>query len=321
MIGYGEWLESLLDKNLSQWAIADLINKASSLLKINYSIRNESYFIQLIEKINLNEKETLGDGISLRYDKLIAVADAILSFTFTESEEYEHDPPDFKKLEKLIEEIKTLQKEIPWEEVPTIDFPAKLDNYGLVNKELFEHARFVMKQNGIDEIFLPYIRIQHIVWDVLSFFKQIKLTHVLAQRLKESNRPWKQSIPVICQELTNDHTGPTHPALGVPFNADPLQFIKAYNEISDSLFISNDTIKLERALVDNPIQKDADYSTTVPSPAILSNIFFDFLLLGGQDYYGFCEHCDKFFVIQRKGRKKYCSDICRVNANKAKKLQ
>jgi len=45
---------------------------------------------------------------------------------------------------------------------------------------------------------------------------------------------------------------------------------------------------------------------------IFCRIFIDFLLLGGLDYYGFCQNCGNFFLVQRKGRKKFCSDACRV---------
>ncbi len=47
-----------------------------------------------------------------------------------------------------------------------------------------------------------------------------------------------------------------------------------------------------------------------------SRVFFDFLFLGGQEYFLFCEHCGKFTVVKRKGRKKYCSDICRTAAQR-----
>jgi len=51
---------------------------------------------------------------------------------------------------------------------------------------------------------------------------------------------------------------------------------------------------------------------------IVSRIFFDFLLCGGQEYFLFCKHCGKFTVIRRKGRKKFCSDICRTNYGREK---
>lgn len=53
---------------------------------------------------------------------------------------------------------------------------------------------------------------------------------------------------------------------------------------------------------------------------IISRIFFDFLILGGQGYFLFCEYCGRFTVIRRKGRKKYCSDVCRTTHGREKRL-
>lgn len=44
---------------------------------------------------------------------------------------------------------------------------------------------------------------------------------------------------------------------------------------------------------------------------IVSRILFEFLLAGGQQYYIFCQQCGKFTLIQKAGRKKFCSDACR----------
>jgi len=51
---------------------------------------------------------------------------------------------------------------------------------------------------------------------------------------------------------------------------------------------------------------------------IIARILFDFLILGGQEYFLFCEQCGRFTVIRRKGRKKFCSDICRTNYGREK---
>lgn len=45
---------------------------------------------------------------------------------------------------------------------------------------------------------------------------------------------------------------------------------------------------------------------------VTARMLFGFLSCGGQKHYSFCEHCGKFTLVQRKGRKRFCSDICRV---------
>lgn len=59
----------------------------------------------------------------------------------------------------------------------------------------------------------------------------------------------------------------------------------------------------------------------IPTEVILSHIAVKFLMLGDHDYFGFCGHCSNFFVVHRKGRKVYCSDICRANASKVRANQ
>lgn len=54
-----------------------------------------------------------------------------------------------------------------------------------------------------------------------------------------------------------------------------------------------------------------DKGLILPYDIFAIRIFFEFLESGGQDYYGFCEHCGRFFLVQRKGRKQFCSHKCR----------
>jgi hypothetical protein len=52
--------------------------------------------------------------------------------------------------------------------------------------------------------------------------------------------------------------------------------------------------------------------STFPWVVAASRMFFDFLFMGGQEYFLFCKQCGRFSVIERKGRKKFCSDICKT---------
>lgn len=59
------------------------------------------------------------------------------------------------------------------------------------------------------------------------------------------------------------------------------------------------------------------YKSVFPWDSILGRVLFEFLISGGQDYYDFCHNsqCNKLIFAQRKGRKEYCDDTCRVSAN------
>ncbi len=50
----------------------------------------------------------------------------------------------------------------------------------------------------------------------------------------------------------------------------------------------------------------------LPFDSFIARILFDFLLMGGQDYFSYCSNCGRFIVSQRKGRRKTCSDTCRL---------
>ena len=47
-------------------------------------------------------------------------------------------------------------------------------------------------------------------------------------------------------------------------------------------------------------------------PALISRVFLDFFIKGGQHYFGYCANCNRFMIVHRKGRKKSCSDLCRT---------
>lgn len=72
-------------------------------------------------------------------------------------------------------------------------------------------------------------------------------------------------------------------------------------------------------LIDGALRKVHVFITANddPRPIFLWNvattrIFFKFLEHGGQKHYAFCERCVNFTLVLRKGRKRFCSDLCRV---------
>jgi hypothetical protein len=95
-----------------------------------------------------------------------------------------------------------------------------------------------------------------------------------------------------------------------------MELSDAYQGISTALFIDRgEPKKIKKFNRD----KDLEFFLPENSPSFfpwevaVSRIFFDFLFLGGQDYFGFCGFCSKFFVARRKTSKIYCSDNCRAS--------
>ena len=58
----------------------------------------------------------------------------------------------------------------------------------------------------------------------------------------------------------------------------------------------------------------AGLPSCIDLPAIISKIFFTFIIDGGHEYIGHCEQCFKFIISRRKGRRTLCSDVCKTNA-------
>lgn len=111
--------------------------------------------------------------------------------------------------------------------------------------------------------------------------------YVLLKAIYKSSVPWSKN-PDICSL----------------FSKDDLFFLQVYTKITTTIKMEPGNIRWVHVFVEDNSFK------FLP---VFSHIFFKFLFSGGQDYTGFCEHCGKFFVSQRKGRKKFCSDECRIN--------
>jgi len=93
------------------------------------------------------------------------------------------------------------------------------------------------------------------------------------------------------------------------------EFIQAYGSLTDRYVLKDGRLIKTRTFYNHAPESLQSHSLRHDDfycAAAISNIFFDFLSLGGQNYYIYCENCDRFTAVKRKGRKKYCSDICRT---------
>lgn len=129
--------------------------------------------------------------------------------------------------------------------------------------------------------------------DVIQGFgslAQVRLNAMMALRdiFNNTNVPWDKSDVVQGRILIRDEKTPS--------------LFLEYPKITERLKITSEGVKKMKSF----------QGIFFLWNAALSHIFFDFLFLGGQDYFGFCDQCGKFFFAQRKGRKKFCSDRCRL---------
>ena len=97
-----------------------------------------------------------------------------------------------------------------------------------------------------------------------------------------------------------------------PYSIDLRRLKDSYATLSDRMIIKDG----EYAKVRGISYSGGGYgshSYEFAFQSMAAHIFFEFLMISGQEYYLFCQHCGRFTVIRRKGRKKFCSDICRTN--------
>jgi hypothetical protein len=126
-----------------------------------------------------------------------------------------------------------------------------------------------------------------------------KLINLILINLIELKKPWEHALVDI----------------GKQFEFEFQSFFPAYEQLTNTFIISgNKYKKVKNFVFDREIGEYFFMWDTV-----ITHIFINFLSLGGQNYYGFCEHCGDFFLVQRKGKKRFCKDVCRVQANRALK--
>lgn len=107
------------------------------------------------------------------------------------------------------------------------------------------------------------------------------------------------------------------------YTLNRLQSSKQYSHIIEFFLDSATEIKEKFIIDDTGIVPVCTISLNDRAPenefiACAALLFIRFLMLGGQDYFGFCEHCGRFYLVQRKDRKKYCSHNCRSLASLTK---
>lgn len=97
-----------------------------------------------------------------------------------------------------------------------------------------------------------------------------------------------------------------------------LHLLENYNYIRQALVQRGKKFEVVRRMVYPESFKEGQWNNFSVSdqwvrlPALVSYIFISFLEVGGRDYLGVCHSCEELFLAKRKGRKKFCSDKCRV---------
>jgi len=123
------------------------------------------------------------------------------------------------------------------------------------------------------------------------------------RRVKTSGLPWQRGL-LAPTKGTDRITGLAHTD-DLAFVADVGRLSHHYSRLSQRISFMSKNIEPTLSFAGGFFDWQA----------VISRMMFDFFLMGGDPYYGICPHCDKLFTIKRKGRKKYCSDTCKVYAH------
>ena len=201
---------------------------------------------------------------------------------------------------KIFHYLKVIEEK-EWEKV----LAEKSAYYETLNREYQNLENIIDAQLGQDlentkeRLILKVDKVEKLTTEIFELSKIVKFLSIrkktihLARALIESNRPWEQ---IFYENVTND-------------NYPVTSLLDSYGGIVEKFAIEDNKFIKKSFLAATP-----NYT---PWLTIMARIFIDFLLLGGQEYIGFCNRCDKFYLVQRKGKKKFCSDICRALAFKA----
>jgi len=203
---------------------------------------------------------------------------------------------------RVFQYLKVIEEK-DWEKI----FAEKSASYETLNKEYQQLENIIDEQlsqdleNTKEKLILKVDKVEKLTTELFELGKIVKFLSIrdktihLVRALIESNRSWEQ---IFYENLTNEN---------YPVNS----LLDSYGGILEKYTIEDNKFIKKSYLASSP-----NYT---PWLTIMARMFIDFLALGGQEYIGFCKRCDKFYLVQRKGKKKFCSDLCRALAFKETK--
>lgn len=270
----GEWLERLLSDKVENWELKELFKDAVEILNLEYKIPHEHPFF-----LNLDELTKRNNNWS-KWTYYLPI---------------EYDPsanrPDFAEQ------------------------AAHYTNFYLFTASYDVRRSLKSMCESSQPWYLALNTMKEKSYEAETEEKREKLDKLLEE--EEPREFWKE-------KLEND---PDFAQAVAEFNIVrdkkfdfqvATSFDSLYSQIGEKLIVGpNGYSKVNVLLTCHENNKITVSMTTAPNEPLpfnvfISRIFFDFLLMGGQEYYVYCAHCGKFIVAQRKGRRKTCSDACRL---------
>jgi hypothetical protein len=280
MFQLGEWLEQFLNPNIIPSRYKELSDDAISIYNIVFSMLNDLSLttIDFLSGQPLFIQENILNR-KKRTDLLDGNRSPCTEYNYDEYHKKYINQTEHKNLSNKDKE--SLKKTL-------INILKKIDD--ITNADL--------------GVWLPSWRNR--VKNELFNFIDIKIALIsVFKEIKTNNNLWSQTFNrLLIDELEQEHT----PAMGIYHHS-----LSIYEAIH---------IKGNKAVKINDFDSGTNFyanseggPTLFPWGVIASKIMIDFLYLGGQDYFRFCENCGRFTIVKRKG-KRFCSDVCRTEFNR-----
>lgn len=295
MIKLGEWLQKFLSPDTKSWGYRDLAKDFIDLYDMAFELSHNDITIQALALIKDSDPE-----IGKNYIGYLEGIDRFLELNIP----FLLDSPNDKteKFNILYQNANDEGKKI-----------LTLIHDNIIIEDPFEEKNFDA------EIFLINDFIEYSLKKIAKIIEISSLIKTTFQLLSENSTPWIYSLSTIFQNdkyLTYNHNkrSSLNGLMVKLSNHNPSTLLNGYKGVVEEIIINEHRVEKQKTF--QTIYKDSlstrEHPSVFPWEVAASRIFFDFLFLGGQEYFLFCEYCGKFTVIQRKGRKKFCSDICRT---------
>ncbi|MBT6338043.1 MAG: hypothetical protein HOJ48_01975 [Desulfobacula sp.] len=282
MIKLGEWLEKYLDPDITVWGYRKLAHEFIDFYNINHGITKNDISLKIIELVESQEND-----IRNFYKK-----NHISTIRKQGRKIYTKEDP--LKLMDIIEKIASQQYNDE-EDVECFINPLRRDMISVYEyKEYIQHA-----------------------FQLISKTQEAWETTLIKQNEKETWRTIRDESGEIVEEI---NPGISQTIFQLMNSYKEIHTILEENRAEQTIFLAKQFDFHGHCFSKEYVQgnPNSEESSHFPWRIAASRAFFDFLLLGGQEYILFCKLCGKFTVIRRKGRKKFCSDICRTNHGREK---
>lgn len=320
MVELGEWLELFLEDEVTHWRFKELARKAIRYLDLDFQLEDSDLTLQCISRIEKqspdirekyndlashqddfpSEEDILGideDGEEDRYGIKKCISEPVELF----NEKYH---AAIKHLFEVATRVTGKSDSELWQILYDSD---RYNQLAAENKELSVAVKNWEKLSSIKSTLGDFDWEEEAIDCLMDVYALRPLVFSLLSEIHKSNLPWPYYIEKVVKQ-----EDPRMVFVERTFSV--VGFWGCYSDVSDRFDIKDGKVKKVRTFTTTfPDILMAHLPTVFPWPKVVSRIFFDFLMLGGQDYINFCRHCGRFNVSQRKGRKKFCSDKCRLD--------